>query len=367
MSADYCRKTASPDIQLWNARTFRPPIGNSLQPWRKFRKLFSSFLGTALLCGASVSPGAAETICSKDTSEGKELNLPIYSWANSAVPTKAIIFAIHGVTLHSGNFDETARHLASEGYPVYAMDMRGFGRWQSEAKTFSGDDGIHYTQTEQDLEVVLKKLRSEYPDKKTYVLGESIGANLALWLAAKEPEALDGIILSSPCIKACFHPMPRMVVDFFRGCMHPNTRHQTRPYIAHFISDDKRVTEAYFADPLVMHQMSPAEMFKSLKTNTRTLLTVKDIPQQLPILIVAGQKDQIYHAAAIPLFAEQLGSENKTIVIEPNKGHILLETKFVEPRILTVIDNWLAKTVPQSQAQPEKISSVGQTSAEASP
>jgi alpha-beta hydrolase superfamily lysophospholipase len=303
----------------------------------------------------------AEPIACQQTVEGKELNLPMCSWIEPGVPIKAIIFAIHGVTFYSETFAEPAKHLASEGYPFYALDMRGFGRWQLESKKFDGDPGIHYTQTQIDLENVLSKLRSEYPDKKVIVVGESIGANLALWLASKDPNLLDGVILSSPCIKVRFHPIPRILVDCVRGVLYPNARQTTAPYIKKYISEDKRFREAYFVDPQVVHYMSPAETFKSLKTNTRALLAIKDIPANMPILILAGKKDQIYSANAIPQFIEKLGSENKTVVMEKDKGHILLETKFIEPDVLVKIDDWLEKTVPSTTTTapkaPDQISS----------
>jgi acylglycerol lipase len=329
-------------------------------------KMTSRLLALAALYG-QMQPAHADAAFTKETNEGQSLNLPIYSWTDSATAPKAIIVAVHGVTLYSANFNETAKHLASDGYPVYAVDMRGFGRWQTESARFSGDDQIHYQQSQQDLEALIKKLHDENPDKKIYLLGESIGANMGLWLASKEPNLIDGLILASPCIKACFHPMPRMVPDFFRGLMHPNSKHPTRPYIKPFISDDKRVTAEYFADPVIMHTMSPVEMFKSLKTNTRSLLSAKDIPTRFPILIVAGKRDRIYHADAIPEFLQQIGAENTTVVIEQKKGHILLETKYVEPTILSVIDSWLAKHTIAKPEKPEEISSVAQPLAETNP
>ncbi|HEY9756987.1 MAG TPA: alpha/beta fold hydrolase [Oculatellaceae cyanobacterium] len=329
-------------------------------------KTTTSLLALAAFCTA-LQPAQAEAVFTKDTTEGQALSLPIYSWSDTQTPAKAIIVAVHGVTLYSANFNETAKHLASDGYPVYAVDMRGFGRWQTESATFSGDSQIHYTQSQQDLETLLKKLHSEFPGKKIYLLGESIGANMGIWVASKDPDLIDGLILASPCIKACFHPMPRMVPDFFRGLMHPNTKHQTRPYIKPYISDDKRVTAEYFADPVIMHKMSPVEMFKSLKTNTRSLLAAKDIPTQFPILIVAGKRDKIYHADAIPLFLQQIGAENTTVVIEEKKGHLLLETKYVEPKILSVIDTWLAKHVTVKPEKPEEISSAAQPLAQMNP
>ncbi len=327
-----------------------------MKPASNFKALKSLLLSLAISGSftTTIKSAYAEPVVCEQPALGKELNLPICSWTDPSVPTKAIMFAIHGVTFYSETFNEPAKHLASEGYPFYALDMRGFGRWQLESKQYAGDSGIHYTQTQLDLENVLRKLRSEYPDKKIFVIGESIGANLALWLASKDPDLLDGVILSSPCIKARFHPIPRMLVDTFRGVLYPNARQTTAPYIKKYISEDKRVREAYFEDPQVVHYMSPVETFKSLKTNTRALLAIKNIPAQMPILILAGRKDQIYSATAIPQFVEKLGSENKTVVIEKNKGHILLETKFIEPNVLLTIDNWLAKTVPTATTTAEK-------------
>ena len=331
-----------------------------------FLKATCRLLALAALC-VPVQAAQAEAAFSDETTEGKSLNLPIYAWTDPSTPSKAIIVAVHGVTLYSANFNETAKHLATDGYPVYAVDMRGFGRWQKESAKFSGDDQIHYQQSQQDLEALITKLHAENPNKKIYLLGESIGANMGIWLVSKEPNMIDGLILASPCIKACFHPMARMVPDFFRGLMHPNSKHPTRPYIKQYISDDKRVTAEYFADPVIMHTMSPVEMFKSLKTNTRTLLSAKEIPTQFPILIVAGKRDQIYHANAIPEFLQEIGAENTTVVIEKKKGHILLETKYVEPTILSVIDSWLAQHTSDKPEKPEEISSAAQTLPETTP
>src|SRR4051812_29812306 len=69
----------------------------------------------------------AEVVQIQDSNVGQELKLPVMEWKDDAVPTKAIIFGIHGATLYSGTFDHFARHLASEGYHVYALDMRGYG------------------------------------------------------------------------------------------------------------------------------------------------------------------------------------------------------------------------------------------------
>jgi alpha-beta hydrolase superfamily lysophospholipase len=304
----------------------------------------SSLLALLATLGVGIRPAFADNIAfTAEAPVGTQLKLPVCSWSDSNQPTRAIIVAIHGATLYSRTFDETARHLAARGYPVYASDMRGFGRWRTESSTFNGDDGIHYSQTKEDLLLILSNLRQEFPGKKIYCLGESVGANLCFWLASNKPELLDGVIVSSPCIKKIFHPNARMAVDVPKCFFNPNAKCSMGPYIEPFLSENKKLTQAYMNDAEIMHGLSAAELIKSMRTNTQALAEVKYIPVGLPILIIAGEKDAIYSSKAVPSLAKEIGSDHKTVFIEPNRGHLLLETKFVAPEILGQIDEWLAK------------------------
>ncbi len=297
----------------------------------------------------TAAPSLAAVTFTLDAPIGRELNLPVCSWIDSSQPTKAIIVAIHGATLYSRTFDQTARHLAARGYPVYAADMRGFGRWQDESAKFFGDSGIHYCQSKEDLLLILNRLRQEFPDRGIYCLGESIGANICFWLASSKPDFIDGMIVSSPCIKPICHPTPRLALDLTKGFFQPNKRVQLRPHLAPWLSDDVRVTEAYENDPEILHGLSAIELIKSMKTNRLALLEVKSIPAELPVLILAGKKDEVYSAKAIPVLAKEIGSQRQTIVIAPNKGHLLLETNYVEPDILGTIDDWLGKNTMSTE------------------
>src|SRR4051794_16863116 len=58
----------------------------------------------------------------------KALNLPTYEWLPTDGKPKAIIFGIHGLTLHGRRYRVLARTMAVNGYGFVALDMRGFGR-----------------------------------------------------------------------------------------------------------------------------------------------------------------------------------------------------------------------------------------------
>lgn len=304
---------------------------------------------TFCLLFASSPAVRADIVYSTDAKIGETLHLPIYSWLNDQQPTTGIILAIHGATLYSGTFDMLAHHLAATGYAVYAIDMRGFGRWQQESAKFYGDNGVHYTQSKEDILQTLRYLRENNPNIKIYCLGESLGANLAIWVASNRPDLIDGIILSSPCVKHIWHHGPREALDLTKGFFSPNKRTNLAPHIEPFLSSDKRVTEAYEADPIILTRLSPVELIKSMKTNKQALAQVQNIPATMPVLIIAGAKDKIYSAKAIPALAQQIGSDRKTVLIEPQEGHLLLENNFIAPAIIKAIDNWLAKNNAPSE------------------
>src|SRR5437868_5123307 len=160
-----------------------------------------------LLCLAA--PAFSEPVCNVDSGVGKQLNLPIYEWIDSSVPTKGIVVAVHGLTFYATAYDQLARRLASEGYPFYAPDLRGFGRWKEENAKFGGDDKIHFTQSEEDVTRIAQALRTAHPNTNILCLGESLGANVALWLAAEHPNVIDATVLSAPGVKNCIHPCLR--------------------------------------------------------------------------------------------------------------------------------------------------------------
>ena len=244
-------------------------------------KLASLVAASLLLSTSSTLPSLADVECIENTEVGKSLNLPLYQWRDQSVPTKAVIFAIHGATLYAKRFDTAARHFAEEGYPVYALDLRGYGRWRTEGDSFAkGDKFIHYTMSEDDIVQVLTKIRQTEPNTKIYCLGESLGANLVAWIGSDRPELTDGLIMISPCVKSVLHAGPPEIMAFIKGLINNNRRMCLTPYIRPYLSEDKVATDEYLNDPNIFHIMTPVELVKSIKTNTIALQNVDKIPEK---------------------------------------------------------------------------------------
>src|SRR6516162_2385620 len=142
---------------------------------RQVLAMLGAILSVFLVLGQNA---LATPVCIKDSDVGKQLNLPIYEWVDTAKKRKGIIVAVHGLTLYAFAWDKLATRLASEGYMVFALDQRGFGRWRTEGAKFNGNNKIEIGQSQQDLLDLVTTIRQANPGQSLYCLGESLGANM---------------------------------------------------------------------------------------------------------------------------------------------------------------------------------------------
>ncbi len=302
-------------------------------------------IGLSALAALSFGLAANATpVVDKDSDLGRSLNLPITRWHDDTKATEAIIVGVHGMTLYADTFNDLATELANKGFDFYAADLRGFGRWKTDAANFKGDDKIHFGQSEEDLRTLLQSIRANNPQTKIYLLGESLGANIALWLATNHANLVDGVILSAPCFKADMHPSPRWAVDAVRGLAHPNKAMDMTPYITPYLTNDQNVSKACLNDKNICRELSPMDLFKADKTNKEALAKLSQMPGDLPVLVIAGQNDKVMHSSSIAKTVEKFGSNNVSVNIIPNKGHLLLEHQVVDASVNNILLSWLDKT-----------------------
>jgi len=287
-------------------------------------------------------PSAPE--CIVDSEIGKQLSLPIYEWVDRSKGSKAIIVAVPGMTLYAFAWNDMAKHLASEGYRVFSLDLRGFGRWRTESAKFGGTNKIEIGQSQQDLLDMVTDLRQAHPNRKLFMLGESLGSNMALALVSEHPKLSDGAILGSPCYKTRMHAKPvRWVTDFARTVIMPNRAINLEPYSAPYLTNDPALAKACNSDPLIFRKMSAADLIKIDLMNDKAIGAAKNLPSDFPLLIIAGTKDAMFKSTELPKAIEKFGSKNVELHLMPGKGHLLMEHQHVQPAIGALIDTWLTK------------------------
>jgi len=315
-----------------------------LRTLQRFLSILISFFLAAPCFAAELS--SVQTVVREDAPPSSaELNVPIYEWHKPGnLAPRAVLLFIHGTSLHGGVYDVIARELASQGYVVFAPDMRGFGRWLSEPDKYELSHKISGFQTRADIINLLCIIHRDYPGVPVYALGESLGANLSLWVASVAPNLIDGVVMSSPCIQRrstreefC----STMVADFLKFWIMPNRPMALAPYARRFLSDRQDVIDAYIQDPLMRKSITAVESFKSLHTNRSCLWFADHVPASMPILVLRGTNDRMMNQTPTPAFMKRVNVNDYTMVDLEGKGHIQLETPYVSEYVEGCLTDWL--------------------------
>ncbi len=119
--------------------------------------------------------------------------LPLRSWLPKGKP-RAVVIALHGFNDYSKAFETVGPYFARRGVAFYAYDQRGFGA-SIQPGIWAGRDNLT-----RDVAELSQLLRAKHPQGAQVILGESMGAAVALSAVANEQAAPDKLVLSAPAI-----------------------------------------------------------------------------------------------------------------------------------------------------------------------
>ena len=164
--------------------------------------------------------------------------------------SSGIILAIHGYNDYSKSFEIPANFLTKFNLLVIAFDLRGFGKNNSRGEWYTLERHIN------DIKNQITKLKKEYPKKKLYLMGESMGGAILFSLINSNKNLpIDGIILIAPAIwnfkKRNF--FKSLTLNFFSKIF-PNLSLSGKGLIKVQASDNLRLLKELSDDPFFIHK-----------------------------------------------------------------------------------------------------------------
>jgi alpha-beta hydrolase superfamily lysophospholipase len=250
---------------------------------------------------------------------------------------KAVVIISHGYAEHGGRYQHFATYLVENSFGVYALDHRGHGRSEGERANIKV-----FGEYVSDLGKYITTVREKHPNLKRFLLGHSMGGAIAAQFAIEQPNALNGLLLSSPyLINAVSVPAPLMAVSGFVSKVLPGL--PTIKLDSKDISRDPAIVKAYDTDPLNYRGGTKARFGSELLSAGKYVLS-RASAINLPVLIMIGTGDKIASPEGGKQLFNSVGSSDKTLKNYEGFYHEIIN-ELGKEQVYKDIAEWLQKHV----------------------
>ncbi len=253
-------------------------------------------------------------------------------WLPASPPT-AVVLICHGLGEHSGRYGTVVDLLVPDGCALYGLDLRGHGRSSGRrAHLHSYADWIA------DLDTFRRSVVARHSGLPLFLLGHSMGGQIALAYALERQAELRGVVLSAPALASNLVPKTVAVVLKALARVAPTLRPAGIDPTK--ISKDPDVVAAYRADPLV-HHGNPTLGLSAALFRQFDVLPERARELRLPVLLQHGLADELSDPAGSRRLAAACGSTDQTMCWYEGLWHeIYHEPERAGP--LADLRDWLA-------------------------
>jgi len=227
------------------------------------------------------------------------------------------VLLVHGFTASPAEVRPFGEKLKKLGHPVVGVRLKGHGTSPCDLRERRWEDWLESTKR------CCEILSALTP--RTFIVGFSTGALLALMLAADKPEGLEGVVAIAPPIKVRDKAMT--FVPFMHGANKVARSVSGKGIMPYHRSNPEHTTINYRSMPI----QALFELGQLIKKTEDRLAEV-----ECPCLILQADKDQTVDPKSAKIVYESLGSERKELIeIKSTRHGILYEnTDNVHDRIV---------------------------------
>jgi len=253
----------------------------------------------------------------------------------TCVDPKASVILVHGMGGYSGRFFEMGPYLAKAGFQVYAIEQKGHG----ESPSIKGHINNFKIYTA-DLKSMVNIAKSQYPGKKVFIFGESMGGLITLDFCIHNQKSIDGAILMSPAVKDKLPMTPQKKFDIFINSIKDPMKLYSAEFDAGMFTRDPVMAKRINSDPLEVRSFT-AKFYQAI---LKTIIYVNLMPWRikLPVFFILAGKDSMVSAEAGEKFFKKVSSKDKILKWYPEMYHALYVDKDREQVFRDIVD-WINK------------------------
>lgn len=269
--------------------------------------------------------------------DGKDSSQPITgrSWG-TASECRAAALLIHGLGAHSGWFEALGRRLKVRRLYAVAPDHVGFGKRRKE--TFES-----FHQWLDDTATAYNFLREKVGDKPIYLMGNSMGALVALKLANRIKP--NGLVLFSPGFDG--HPQTFDLLfrlhSVWTAMVSPETE-LALPYAPDQVTRDPSVRKWIEADAERRFKLPAKMLFELLMLSQDVQNRVRNAP--CPVLMLTAGNEKIVNNKVNDTVFQKITAPSKQKHVYNEAWHDLMFDPVIDD-LVERVSTWITETSPQ--------------------
>jgi len=230
---------------------------------------------------------------------------------------KAVFLLVHGLGAHSARWDFMARDFAGRGYTSYALELRGFGRTPERPRGHIASFRVW----ERDILALRERIGQDFPGKKVFLAGESMGGLIAYDTAGRHPGMFAGAVLLAPAFKngLKFPPSTYAKMAFVRPF---NPKFMIGlPFTSEMATRDPEYAAVMNANPDELRVASLGLMGGFLPVQARAGRLAKSFA--VPALFLIPGIDHLVDERGGRKIFEKIAAADKTLIEYPEMFHAL--------------------------------------------
>ncbi|MEK6567767.1 MAG: lysophospholipase [Candidatus Omnitrophota bacterium] len=249
---------------------------------------------------------------------------------------KAVLLLIHGLGAHTGRWESLADFFQKNNISSYALELKGFGQTQGARGDIDSLDTYF-----RDIRALHEVVKQENPQKKIFLLGESMGALICFLYAALEPQAFSGLICISP---AFANKLPFSLWTYLNvvlALIFNPKRHFPVPITPEMCTRDIEYQKIIEVDPLDKHTATARLYWNIFKAQKKVGSLGDKI--NIPLLVLTAGEDRVVDSLAAREIFNSLRIKDKKLINYPAMRHAI-SLELEREKVFGDILSWIGRS-----------------------
>jgi alpha-beta hydrolase superfamily lysophospholipase len=259
-------------------------------------------------------------------------------WDAASASPRAVFLLVHGLGAHSGRWGFLAGDFAARGYTSYAIELRGFGRTPERPRGHVDSFKVW----DRDILALGEAIGRDFPGKKVFLLGESMGGLIAYDLAGRHPGRFAGAVLIAPSFKNGMKFPPSAYAKLALGLPFKPKLLVDVPFTSEMATRDPDYAAVMNANPDELRVASLRLLAGFLPVQGRAGRLAKRFA--VPSLFLIPGLDQLVDERAGRRLFRKMAAADRTLIEYPEMSHAL-SIDLGRERVFRDILDWADKRV----------------------